>query len=65
MIELGLGIGFLPLHLAEPYVVKGNLLRLPPFSKEPSAQIYLVTNPEIHLSEAEKLFQDYVVASTE
>ncbi|QGX99587.1 LysR family transcriptional regulator [Roseovarius faecimaris] len=62
MIELGLGIGFLPLHLAEPFVAKGSLWRLPPYSEEPSARVYLVTNSEIQLSEAEKLFWDYVEA---
>ena len=60
MIELGLGIGFLPLHLAEPFVTEGSLWRLPPYSDEPTAQIYLVTNPEIQLSEPERFFFDYV-----
>lgn len=62
MIELGLGIGFLPLHLAEPFVAKRGLWRLPPYSEEPSAKIHLVSNQDIQLSEAEKLFQDYVEA---
>lgn len=65
MIELGLGIGFLPLHLAEPFVAKGSLWRLPPYGQEPSAKIYLVTNSEIQLSEAEKLFCDYVNVQAE
>lgn len=65
MIELGLGVGFLPLHLAEPFVAKGSLWRLPPYSQEPSAKIYLVTNSEIQLSEAEKLFWDYVEVHAE
>lgn len=65
MIELGLGIGFLPLHLAEPFVARGSLWRLPPYSEEPSAKIYLVTNSEIRLSEAEELFCDYVNAHAE
>ena len=60
MIELGLGIGFLPLHLAEPYVEKRKLWRLPPYADEPEAKIYLATNPAIQLSEAEKVFLEYL-----
>ncbi|TAY84011.1 LysR family transcriptional regulator [Rhizobium leguminosarum bv. viciae] len=56
MIECGLGIGFLPLHLAEPYVDQGKLWRLPPYRDEPCAAAYVVTNPQIGLSVPETLF---------
>ncbi|MDA7966952.1 LysR family transcriptional regulator [Ruegeria sp.] len=53
MIECGLGIGFLPTHLADPFVAKGSLFRLPPYEKEPTAKVYLISNPAIALSAAE------------
>lgn len=60
MIELGLGIGFLPLHLAEPFEASGSLWRLPPYGEEPSAHIYLISNPDIQLSEAERILLGWV-----
>jgi len=56
MIELGLGIGFLPIYLAEPFVVDGTLIRLPPFSGLPTASVFLVSNPDLQRSQAEQLF---------
>lgn len=58
MIECGLGIGFLPLHLAEPLVVEGRLWRLPPYDDMPSAPVHLLSNLKIRLSRAEQLFLD-------
>ncbi|MES0826452.1 LysR family transcriptional regulator [Ruegeria sp. SCP11] len=55
MIECGLGIGFLPIHLADPYAARGNLFRLPPYENEPSATVYLIVNQAVSLSEAEQL----------
>ena len=56
MIEIGIGIGFLPLHLAVPYVQSGNLWRLPPYNKVPNDDIYLIHNPATNLSPAERIF---------
>jgi len=56
MIELGLGIGFLPVHLAEAFVADGTLCQLPPFTDLPTASAYLVTNPEIQRTQAEQYF---------
>jgi len=56
MIELGLGIGFLPVHLAEAFVADGTLCQLPPFADLPTASAYLVTNPEIQRTQAEQYF---------
>lgn len=53
MIECGLGIGLLPVHLAAPSVAAGSLWRLPPYEDCPQAPIYLVRNPAIELSSAE------------
>lgn len=56
MIEMGLGIGFLPQHLAAPFEKSGQLWRLPPYDDPPEAPVYQVTNPAIQLSAAEELF---------
>ena len=56
MIEIGLGIGFLPLHLAEPYVKSGVLWRLPPYDEAPSDDIYLIYNPATNFNIAERIF---------
>jgi len=61
MIEIGLGIGFLPLHLAAPYEQSGSLWRLPPFDKVPSADIYLICNPATNFNPAERIFLDQVI----
>jgi DNA-binding transcriptional LysR family regulator len=56
MIETGLGIGFLPLHLALPYEQSGSLWRLPPYDEVPSDDIYLIYNPATNFTSAERLF---------
>ena len=56
MIEIGLGIGFLPLHLADPYLRSGSLWRLPPYDEVPSDDIYLIYNPATNFSPAERIF---------
>ena len=56
MIEIGLGIGFLPLHLAAPYEQSGRLWRLPPYDEVPSDDVYLVYNPATNFSPAERIF---------
>ncbi len=61
MIEIGLGIGFLPLHLAAPHEQSGSLWRLPPYDKVPSADIYLICNPATNFNPAERIFLDQVI----
>jgi DNA-binding transcriptional LysR family regulator len=56
MIEIGLGIGFLPLHLADPYLQSGSLWRLPPYDEVPGDDIYLIYNPATNFSPAERIF---------
>lgn len=64
MIELGLGIGFLPIHLAEPFVADGDLCQLPPFTNLPTASVFLVANPEIQRSQAEQCFLECIDAKS-
>lgn len=54
MIQCGLGIGALPLHVAERDVRDGNLWRLPPYQEPPAVDIYLITNPDKRLNRAER-----------
>ena len=56
MIEIGLGIGFLPLHLAAPHEQSGTLWRLPPYENVPSGDIYLIYNPATNFTSAERIF---------
>lgn len=55
MIQCGLGIGALPLHVVEREVRDGLLWRLPPYDDPPEVDIYLVTNPKKRLNRAEAL----------
>lgn len=45
MIIANIGIGALPVHVAEQDVKLGLLRQLPPYSKLPPVNIYLLTNP--------------------
>lgn len=60
MIEIGLGIGFLPIHLASPHEQSGKLWRLPPFDEVPSADVYLIYNPATNFNPAERMFVDQI-----
>jgi len=53
MIVAGIGIGPLPLHIAQSDVDKGSLWQLPPYDELPPIDIYFVTNPKTHLNRAE------------
>ncbi len=55
MIECGLGIGSLPIHVMERDVASGRLWRLPPYKDPPVVDIFLVTNPAKRLNRAEDL----------
>lgn len=56
MIIAGLGIGPLPLHVAQSDVDVGRLRQLPPFKQLPSIDIYMVNNPNAGLNRAEVSF---------
>ena len=53
MIIANIGIGALPVHVAERDVSLGQLRQLPPYSKLPAVNIYLLTNPRRSLSPPE------------
>jgi len=53
MIVAGLGIGPLPLHVAERDLADGLLWRLPPYDDPPPIDIWLVWNPAAKLNRAE------------
>lgn len=54
MILAGLGIGPLPIHVANRDVEAGLLWRLPPYEAPPAIDIYVVTNPSTRLNRAEQ-----------
>ncbi|MDR6265022.1 MULTISPECIES: LysR family transcriptional regulator [Rhodobacterales] len=56
MIQCGLGIGSLPIHVLERDVRDGLLWRLPPYSDPPEVDIFLVRNPKKKLNRAEQFF---------
>ncbi|PLW77508.1 LysR family transcriptional regulator [Cohaesibacter celericrescens] len=53
MIVANIGIGALPVHVADRDVKLGNLRQLPPYDDLPAVDVYLLTNPKRRLSEAE------------
>lgn len=65
MIVAGLGIGPLPIHVVDRDVRDGLLWRLPPFENPPAIDVFLVTNPLVHLSRAEQHFIDTLTARIE
>jgi len=58
MIQCGVGIGSLPIHVVEREVRDGLLWRLPPYEDPPEVDIYLVTNPRKKLNRAEQICID-------
>jgi DNA-binding transcriptional LysR family regulator len=56
LIMANIGIGALPLHVAERDVLAGYVRQLPPFDDLPQVSIYLITNPARRQSEAEAAF---------
>lgn len=55
MIVAGLGIGALPLHVAQRDVEAGQLWPLPPHEALPEVDVFFVTNPQRSLNPAERL----------
>ncbi|MBR9844058.1 MAG: LysR family transcriptional regulator [Rhodobacteraceae bacterium] len=56
MIIADIGIGALPLHVAQRDVDLGRLRQLPPYDDLPLVNIYLLTNPARRFSDAEAAF---------
>lgn len=60
MIIANIGIGALPVHVAERDVKLGQLRQLPPYKKLPAVDIYLLTNPRRKMSPPEEcLLEQY------
>ena len=53
MIIANIGIGALPVHVAEKDVKLGNLRQLPPYTRLPPVDIFLLTNPRRRMSPPE------------
>jgi DNA-binding transcriptional LysR family regulator len=53
MIIANIGIGALPIHVAEREVSLGQLRQLPPYKNLPAVDIYLLTNPRRKMSPPE------------
>lgn len=56
MIQCGMGVGSLPIHVVERDVRDGFLWRLPPYDDPPQVDIYMVLNPRKRLTRAEDIF---------
>lgn len=65
MIQCGLGIGSLPIHVVERDVRDGLLWRLPPYEEPPEVDIFLIRNPKKKLNRAEQLFLDRLLSKIE
>jgi DNA-binding transcriptional LysR family regulator len=64
MIVSNIGIGALPVHVAQKDVNLGDLWQLPPYRKLPSVDIYTVKNPKRSFNPAEaallKMLEDFL-----
>ncbi|NOE36347.1 MULTISPECIES: LysR family transcriptional regulator [unclassified Ruegeria] len=58
MIGAGLGFGPLPVHIAERFVNRGELWRLPPYENALAIDIHLVHHKSARLNRAEKALLD-------
>ncbi len=56
MVQCGMGIGSLPIHVANRDVKDGLLWRLPPYDDPPAVDIFLILNPRKRLNCAEDTF---------
>jgi len=56
MAVAGIGVGALPLHVANRDVRDGLLWRLPPYESPTPIDVYLLSNPKAQLSRAEVAF---------
>jgi DNA-binding transcriptional LysR family regulator len=61
MILSGLGIGAIPIHIAERDVREGLLWRLPPYEPTMPIDVYLFTSPRARPTRTEQAFIDVLV----
>lgn len=62
LIMANIGIGALPLHVAQQDVAAGHIRQLPPYTDLPLVSIYLISNPARRYSEAETEFLSAIEA---
>lgn len=63
LIMADIGIGALPLHVAQQDVDAGRIRQLPPYEDLPRVSIYLISNPARRFSEAEAAFLSDIEAT--
>jgi DNA-binding transcriptional LysR family regulator len=56
MIMTNIGVGALPVHVAQQDVVAGHIRQLPPYENLPLINIFLISNPARRFTEAETAF---------
>ncbi|MEO3416228.1 LysR family transcriptional regulator [Roseovarius sp. CAU 1744] len=56
LIVAGLGIGPIPIHVAEREVGNGLLWRLPPYENSMEIDVFLITNPQVQPNRSERAF---------
>jgi len=64
MIVANIGIGALPIHVAERDVQLGLLWQMPPYTDLPAVDIFLLSNPKKRSNQAEALFIEELTAQT-
>ncbi len=65
MIVAGMGIGPLPLHVAERDIRDGLMWQLPPYDETPAIDVHVVWNPKAILNRAEQSLLDRLLARIE
>lgn len=60
MIQCGLGIGALPLHVVDRELRDGLLWRLPPYQDPPAIDIFLAVHPKKRMNRAETACLDHL-----
>lgn len=58
LIEIGVGVGPFPIHVAKPYVEAGRLWQITDFEALPIYEVALMTNPKTRHNAAEAAFID-------
>ena len=65
MIEAGLGIGPLPIHVVEHHIDNGNLCMLDIPDSQHLMDVHIAVNPKVNLNRAEELFLTELLRTTE
>ncbi|MDR9393860.1 LysR family transcriptional regulator [Roseovarius sp. SYSU LYC5161] len=65
MIIAGIGVGPLPLHVAQRDVRDGLMWQLPPYDETPPIDVHVVWNPKAILNRAEQSFLDLLLERIE